>query len=202
MGKMETEIKEQNWFKKHKKLGVSLIIMGVIFLTWIIITVNSSINTTGNTISNTHAQNNSPSSNSLASNLPRDTNQVSQQIQQNSNSGFSCPDFSSLSDRVSCNNESCQYWIITNQGSGKVGNYKLMPIGYVSGQMITNLADMVSQCKRGSAIGENENYFYCRGMYITSVDTDSSGNIISSVNYDVTLVIDNSKIINSICTKE
>lgn len=118
-------------------------------------------------------------------------------------SSFTCPDFSSLSDRVSCdNNGYCYYNIVTNNGAGKVGEYKLLPWGYKEGDFITNLADTMSPCKHGEAEGENINNFYCKGMYITSKETDSSGNIISSTNYDVTLVIKDSKIIDSICTKE
>src|SRR3989338_7365418 len=46
-----------------------------------------------------------------------------------------CPDFSSLSDRVSCENEeSCSFAILNDGGMGKVGEFKLYPWDATPGQ--------------------------------------------------------------------
>ena len=105
-----------------------------------------------------------------------------------------CPDFSSLSDRVSCQGESCYFAVLNDYGSGKVVEYEL----YVPDRFYPSSAINV-RCRKGIEKGENANYFYCKGMYTIIKEVDSAGNILNSKEPSVKLVVYNSKIIDSIC---
>jgi ABC-type cobalt transport system substrate-binding protein len=109
-----------------------------------------------------------------------------------------CPDFSSLSDRISCEGESCYFTVLNDEGVAKVDEYKLYPRDATPGEFYP--ASVVqTPCRKGSEKGENTDYFYCEGMYTIIKETDSTGNILSSKKSSVKLVVHNSKIIDSIC---
>lgn len=108
-----------------------------------------------------------------------------------------CPDFSSLSDRVWCEDERCLFKVVGG-GIAKTDEYTLYPWDAVPGEFYP-YSVVNAPCKKGSKKGENVNYFYCEGMYTIIKELDSTGNILSSKKPLVKLVVHNSKIIDSIC---
>ena len=121
-------------------------------------------------------------------------------INGNDNIKEDCPDFSSLSDRLLCGESDCGSFIVVgDNGVGKVGKYTLFPgdYDYQAGGGYSGIAR--APCEKGQNPGENVNYYYCKGMYTVITETGSSGNVLSSKKYWVTLVVQDKKIIDSIC---
>jgi len=136
--------------------------------------------------------------------LEQEAEKIERQLSQESissatsNINGDCPDFSSLSDRVDCKGNSCSFAVISEDGIGKVGKYRLFPWDARPG-VFYPYSRAYASCKQGSEKGENVNNFYCVGMYTIIKETDSAGNILSSKEPYVKLVIHNSKIIDTIC---
>ena len=133
------------------------------------------------------------------SNLSTNTNKATQQTETLKEVEEFCPDFSNSSDRLTCGENSCTFALL---GEGyklaRDGEYKLYPWDAVPGQTYP-YSFVSAPCRKGSDPGENVNYFYCEGMYTIITETDTEGNILSTRKPAVTLIVSDSKIIETVC---
>ncbi|HLE07852.1 MAG TPA: hypothetical protein VI933_04520 [archaeon] len=91
-----------------------------------------------------------------------------------------CPDFSALPHGF---DEQVGSVVVNTPKNQEFNGYK------VKGTYSSPIAGSFVPCKKGSRVGENSNYYYCRDMIVNKVD--ASGNILDAKKMTVVLDADN-----------